>query len=205
VAAFVGLFLAFHWVGLSHPILTRYWVQVFPFVFLAIAAGLHHLLPRRLLQVFALLLACWFLANRSGAWYVDAGESNFAIAERSMAYRDLLSLQWQGVRMLEEAGRTRPVFYGLPDHYKLEYPEMGYAGERPPLGHCIHTDAPYDRARRQDFQPRFAMLFELPWLGGSEIATVQWQAREAPDRRVSVGIMRSGRFSSTWIEVEPSR
>jgi hypothetical protein len=148
----------------------------------------------------AVLLA-FSIVNRNGVFYADNDHENFALIERSGAYLDLLELQRKGTVALALAGQDVPIFYSHADHYRLSYPEMGYAEKRPMYGFNLKTDQPYAAGNLRDFPDSFVMLYEWNWLGG-EVAKLVWeQALLDPSREVEERVISVGSFSSTLISV----
>jgi hypothetical protein len=209
--AFAGLFVSFFAffallvpLGSSVPILPRYYLQIVPFAFIGGAALLKRRLPPRAAVALLLVVGSLSLVNRYGRLYPYQGLNNFAIAERSMAYTDLLQLQRLGLEQLVARSATEPVFYSLPDHYKLSYPAMGYGIPRPSEGHCILNESPFHAGRLQHFPATFSTIFEFPWLGGEVAMQVVRQAMADPTRVVEVTPLESGSFSSELIRVSPA-
>ena len=140
--SFFCFYLALVPLGSSVPILTRYYLQLFPFLLLGLLCLVAQR-SRRAAGGLLLVAALFFLANREGHFYPDRGTTNFAITERSMAYVDLMELQDLGLRSLVEVAGETPVFYGLSESYRLAYPEMGHEQTPPANGHCIYNESPY--------------------------------------------------------------
>ena len=67
------------------------------------------------------------LINSYGVFYPYKDHATYALAERSLAYRDLLTLQLEDVSLLAELARSMPVYYDYFGYYRFEYPELGYS------------------------------------------------------------------------------
>ncbi len=206
--AFASLFVTFFTffsllvpLGRSVPILPRYYILIFPFVWLGLAAMLQPRISPRLSAVLLAVLAAFFLTNLSGRLYPNNTINNFAIIERSMAYRDLLELQSRGAEELSARSVEAPVFFDLPLHFKLEYPEMGYKATRPVNGYCLLNQPPYQGGRLEDFPDAFFLLHEYPWLGGEIAGRVAGQAMSDPSRIVQFDQLQAGEFTSGLIGV----
>ncbi len=141
-------------------VLPRYYVQIVPLL----VVGLVYLARTRGRTAFAysllVLILVFSLVNRNGALYPRRNLENFALIERSGAYRDLLDLHLMGVAALEMAASSEPVFYAQPDHYRFNYPLMEYAEGPLPNGHSIRHELPYRNGR-----------IEMAWLGGEIMPT----------------------------------
>lgn len=206
--AFASLFITFFTfflllvpLGRAVSVLPRYYLQIFPFVWLGLAAMLKPRISPRLSAALLVVMAAVFLANQSGRLYPNNTINNFAIIERSMAYRDLLELQSQGAEELSARAAEAPVFYDLALHFKLRYPEMGYKATRPVNGHCLLNQPPYQAGRLQDFPESFFLLHEYPWLGGETAGRVASQAMSDPSRIVDFEQLQAGEFTSGLIRV----
>ncbi len=201
-ACLLGFYLLLPVVGVGFSVLPRYYVQILPLILI----GLLYLARTRGLTVFAyvflVMLLAYSVANRNGSLYPTRELENFALIERSGEYRDLLGLHLQGVAALQEAAESGPVFYAQPDHYRLNYPLMGYAEEPLPNGHSIRHEFPYRNGRIEDFPDSFAMLLDMAWLGGEIMADIWRQAEEDPTRSVEITVLQSGPFMSVLIQVD---
>jgi hypothetical protein len=200
VVSFLSFYAALVPLNASVPILPRYYLQLVPFALLGTTAMLARR-SRRGSIAFLVVLALFFLANRRGHFYPDYASTNFAITERSMAYLDLVELQNLGLQRLVDLSPTEPVFYGLHEHYKLSYPEIGYGFTRPTGGHCMYFEPPFLFARLGSFPDSFAMLVDYPWLGGEVALAVAGQAASDPAREVVTTGLQAGRFESALIQV----
>lgn len=203
LVSFAAFYLALILLGKAVNVLPRYFLLVLPFALFGVIAMAARRSPRSAAVLLA-LLTLFFVANRRGHFYPRPADHRFAIAERSMAYRDLMELQDLGLRELVELGTTEPVFYGLYDHYRLSYPAMGLGFEKPANGHCIFFEWPYREGRLETFPPRFHLLFDAPWLGGEVMIGLAWIAQSRDDRRVTTTELHVGRFTSQIVHVEPA-
>lgn len=192
-------FLVFYFLlkplGVSVWVLPRYYLLLVPFALLSTLAIMERR-SRRLAVIVLVTVSIFFLANRRGHLYPRPDSTNFAVAERSLAYVDLLELEIRTLRELAARGETDPVFYGLPEHYKLAYPEMGYGVVKPAEGHYILGERPYAFGRLADFPPSFHMSYESPMLGGEIVARVAARAEESSRWEVAVTPLEVGRFRS---------
>ncbi|HEV3341152.1 MAG TPA: hypothetical protein VG125_12370 [Pirellulales bacterium] len=189
VLAFTGFFLAARFVGEVY-LLPRYFVQIFPCLALALIDAARRIAPERVVRAGAIVCCLLFLANREGTFYAPIDTNDGSVAERSLEYRDLLQVQRQSLRELESAAPEALVFYGLPEHFRVSYPEMGFVSRRPAQGHCILLDPPYNRARLADFPHWFYLVLDYPALGGQRLFAVfqeasrrGWNVRKASDFR----------------------
>lgn len=211
-AATVVLFCGFHFIAVPIQVgdfafLPRYLVQLLPFAFLLFAGGARRLFSERATVMTGLLVVGLFLANRSGWLYGYQKipfDNAFGLAERSEEYLDAYLAQRDGVRALAALPPEVPLFYSLPEHYLLQYPEMGYAPGPLAQGHCLFHEAPYNRPKLQDFPPQFYLFYFYPWLGGQQARHVAAQAQQSPDHRLEeVAVYRHGRYYSVIMRVGP--
>ncbi len=148
VFVFLSFYLAFPLTGVEMHVLPRYYIQIIPFLFLGLTDAGKRLLTTRGVAISLLFLIFLFVANGKGKLYYPPVPANeFAIAERSAEYVDLLSAQRQGLDALVAVSPETPIFFAMPEHYLLSYPLMGYVDETPANGHCIPLDEPYRNAR----------------------------------------------------------
>jgi len=201
LVAFIAFYLAIPFFGLRSPVLPRYYVAIFPVALMGLVAVIQRRFSVRTAVLALVVLSIISVVNRDGTLYPQRDNEAFPIAERSGAYRDLLELQFQGTTALIEAGRSGPVFYAQPEHYRFNYPLMGYASGPLPDGHSIEHELPYREARLTDFPDSFVMLFEFDWLGGEEIQEVWDQAAVDPTRSVVVTTITAGDYASSLIKV----
>jgi hypothetical protein len=203
VAAFFAFFVFIDLVGSAVPILPRYTLLVLPFALLGLAGALRPLLAPRLAAALLVAVAAFFVANRRGAFYPEA-ENNFATLERSLEYRDMLALQLLGLRQLERLPPGLPVFYSKSEHYKLQYPAMGYARAPLPNGHALDHERPWSAGRLEDFPPSFVVLIEHEWIGGEVGLDVVRQAAFDSRFRVKRDELCVGERCSLLARVDPA-
>jgi uncharacterized membrane protein YhaH (DUF805 family) len=200
--AFMGFYLLVPVIGKSSSVLPRYYLQVVPFASLALVALLRRRVTDKTIILLLVLVSIWSFANRIGNFYPDNNINNFALIERSDAYRSLLELEREGIRALESVPRDIPVFYDQPAHFKLSYPLMGYANGPLSNGHSIRHESPYRDGDLADYPDEFYMLLEYGWLGGEIIKSVWQQADSDPDRLVTITELSVDQFQSGLIHVE---
>jgi hypothetical protein len=205
VLAFVGFFFVIlPLTGKFFSVLPRYYTLVVPFMLLGLAAVAHRQRASAVAFGGLALLLVFSIANRNGSFYADNDLENFALIERSGAYVALLDLQQMGIQAVVALPDDVPVFYDQPVHYKLSYPQMGYAQGPIPGGHSIFHETPFRDGRLADFPAEFYMLYEYPWLGGEIIQSVREQALADPSRDVVVKELCSTSFCSDIIHVLPA-
>jgi hypothetical protein len=202
VLAFIGFFFVLlPLAGKFFSVLPRYYTVVVPFMLLGLAVIAHRIGARAIAFGGLAVLLVFSIVNRNGAFYPDNDFENFALVERSGAYRDLLALQQQGTDALVLAARDQPAFYTHSEHYRFSYPAMGYADQRPPVGHNLNTDQLFTVGRLEDFPDTFVMLHEWNWLGGEVVKQVWEQALADPRREVDERIISVGEYRSTLVQV----
>ena len=201
--AFAGFFFFVPYVGrLEIYCLPRYFVFLLPMLFF----GLVHFAvttSRPLASVGLMMVTVWFVANRDGAWYPLMQPNNGAIAERAESCRWLAENQ----RIIVNAASRLPVdslvLYGLPEHYFLNHPWMGYATRIHPGGRCVTFAAERPASLKvADLPDRFYIILDSMILGGRDLRAVLREAGDDPTRQVRV-IDESGRspFSVKLYEV----
>jgi hypothetical protein len=181
------------------PLLPRYYIGIVPVVVVGIVAQLASS-SRLLAGLTAGLIATVFLVNSFGALYPYKDHELYAIAERSFEYQNLLELQKQGITLLEELGRSRPIYYDFYRHFQFTYPEMGYTAGPSQMGgsSVFHSELSLEV---DDLPDRFALLFEYPTLGGQQLAEI-WRNAIDSGARVRETRLSRGNYSIYVIEVD---
>lgn len=200
VGSFLCFFLALPFLSTA-PVLPRYYVQIVPFMLIALFSATEKRFGDRITGIVVVLVMGFFVLNSNGRFYADNTLNNFAMLERSGAYVGLLELQQEGIRVLENLETDEPVFYAQPEHYKFSYPLMGYSTGPLKTGRAIGLQEPYKSGRLEDFPDNFYMLYEFPWLGGEIIRRVRGQAEADPSRQVEVTPIVVGNFRSELLHV----
>jgi hypothetical protein len=204
VGAFAGFYLLVPTTGVEVYVLPRYYVQIAPFVLLGCVDLAYRLGGVRRTAGGVALLALFFLLNRSGELvYPPVPGNEFSLAERSAEYRDLLFVQRELLDAAKALPEDLPVFYGLPEHFLLQYPRLGYAEQPLRNGHCIWLDARRRRPRLADFPERFAILYDFIGYGGVQLQSLVRQARAHPERQVRVTPFERGRYRTLLFEISP--
>jgi len=201
LAAFAGFYALVPLTGVEVYVLPRYYVQIAPLVLLLVTSLALRLGGSRAVALLLALLAILFAVNRSGRLYPEVPGNEFSLAERSVEYRDLLAVQRQLLDAAFELPGDLPVFYGLPEHFLLSYPRMGYAPGPLPQGRCIWLEPHWLRARLDDFPDRFAILYNFVGYGGKAFQSLLRQARADPSRRVEATVFSSGRYRTLLFQV----
>jgi hypothetical protein len=197
VYAFVGFYLLFPLTGVEMHVLPRYYVQIVPFLFLGLVDFGQTRFGRRATGIGLAIFAFVFVMNRKGELYYPPVPANeFAIAERSSEYLDLLSAQRQAIDALADLPDETAIIYGLPEHFLLSYPTMGYVDEKPSNGTCLMLEEPYSGGRLADYPDDFTMLYNYLWLGGLRMQALLKQARENPAWKVGFAYFEEGPFKT---------
>jgi hypothetical protein len=204
VGAFAGFYLLVPLLGVEVYVLPRYYVQIAPLVMLGCIDLAYRLYGARAAASAVALLCLFFVLNRAGELpiYPSVPGNEFSLAERSVEYRDLLEVQHQLLDASAQLPADLPVFYGLPEHFLLQYPRMGYAAAPLPRGHCIWLEPRYRRARLADFPEHFAILYDFVGYGGLQLQRLIQQARADPGWRVDVTAFEQGRYRTLLFELE---
>jgi hypothetical protein len=198
--SFLGFFSVLPLFG-GFPVIPRYYVQIAPFMLVSLFATLESRAGPSKTTAWLVGLLVYFLVNSNGRLYLNQDLNNFSLQERSGGYVGLLELHLKGIRELEGLGAVGPVFYAQPVHYRLHYPQMGYAAGPLPNGYCIFHEEPYRQGDLSDFPSDFHLLYEHPWLGGEIIRGVREQADANGDWEVESYPIVSGGFQSELIHI----
>lgn len=180
--------------------LPRYYLALVP----ALIAGVITFLaiksrPIAFIAVSILLLT--FATNINGDFYRYRDHPYYALAERSLAYRDLMTLQMEDVAVLSELSQEMPVYYDYFAFYRLEYPELGYSDGPLESGVSIFHNRELADATLADMPSRFAFIFEYPVLGGEVLLNI-WDEAKASGANVIETALSRGRFTVYVIEVD---
>lgn len=202
VATFLGFYFLMPLAGVSYAVLPRYYLQILPLALIGLVYLVATHASAKMAAALLALLLVFSVVNHDGRFYPNNDSENFALIERSDAYRGLLDLHMKGVDALVAASQSGPVFYAQPDHYRLGYPLMGYATGPLSNGHSIRHEAPFQNGRLEDFPDSFTALHDMNWLGGEIIADLWRQAETDPTRTVEVTTLRAGQFTSSLIHID---
>lgn len=206
VFAFVGFYLVFPITGIELYVLPRYYVQVVPFVLLLLADLVRRTAGASATAVALVILSAFFALNRRGEFldfYPPVPGNEFSIAERSAEYRDLLAVQRRALDAATKLPAGVPVFYGLPEHFLLNYPKMGYVEAPLPNGHCIWLEEPYRDARLESFPDSFYVLYNFVGTGGLRLQSLLAQAERDPGRTVErTATFEQGRYRTFLFRVQ---
>lgn len=180
------------------PLLPRYYIGIVPIVI----AGLVVQLSDASRTVGALAIAAIglvFVVNFSGALYPYKTHATYAVAERSFAYQDLLALQKQGVALLEQVGRSRPIYFDFYRYFQFQYPEMGYTSGPPPEGVSPFHDVDMS-LEIEDLPKEFALLFEYPTIGGGQLKEI-WDNAIESGATVRETSLQRGSYTIYLVEI----
>ena len=125
----------------------------------------------------------------------------FPLAERSLAYEELLSVQEEAFAHFEVVAQSTPSYYDHFAHFRFAYPQSGWATGVPPSGTPVWLGNRPELARLEGKPDRFVMLLETPWLGGFEIALLKERATQSPQWTVETERFEKGEFSNEVILV----
>jgi hypothetical protein len=182
------------------PFLPRYYVMIVPAlvtgIILAITATSH-----RFALIAGSILALAFALNLHGALYPFKSHATFALAERSLGYRDLLQLHREDISLLASIGSEVPIYFDYFAYFRLAYPEMGYADGIPRSGASVFHNADLHSAPLPELPKRFAMLFEYPVLGGEVLERI-WKEAEAAGAVANETKLTSGSYAVYVIEID---
>jgi hypothetical protein len=146
-----------------------------------------------------------FAININGMYYLYRDHPTYALAERSLAYRDLLALQIEDVSYLKDLSADMPVYYDYFGYYRLEYPELGYSQGPVASGVSVFHNRELAEATLADLPNRFAFMFEYPGsLGGVFLLRI-WDEAKAAGVLVTETEFTKGPYTVYVVEVDQSR
>jgi hypothetical protein len=185
------------------PFLPRYYVMIVPALVIGVLLAITQV-SRRIALIAGIILSLVFALNLYGAFYPFKGHASFALAERSLAYRDLLQLQRQDISLLASLASEMPIYFDYFAYFRLAYPEMGYASVQPDSAVSVFHDPRLFSATLADLPPRFGLLFEYPVLGG-EVLERLWSEARAVGAIANETKLTKGSYSVYVIEVVQAR
>lgn len=163
-------------------ILPRYYNQILPLALTTFLVATYDKHGHKAFKWTAAALLVLSVLNFNGAVYPGQPTNNFALAERSDAYDQLLALEVAGAAAICELSVEAPVWYSKPEAYRLQYPQMGYA-DCSPDGHPVQRDSDLEL---EDLPETLFVAFEHPWLGGGALHRLVTEARSSPNWTVEV-------------------
>lgn len=198
-------FVAPYFAHLDFFCLPRYLVPILPCVFLGGAYWIARLTSSRLAAIVLAVAAMLFVGNRNGAWYPADDSNNVAVHERSENYRGIVAAQQELVRVASNLPDDAVIYYGLPEHYFLKYPWMGYATRRHPGGRCVFLPQERPKSAKSEDQPEhFYVILDAPFLGDESLRAILRNAIKDPSRQVlQRRKIKRGPFDVSLIEVKP--
>lgn len=187
--------------------LPRYFVAILPCVFFGATYWIATLTSPRLAAIVLVAVAMLFLGNRNGVWYPADYSNNVAVQERSESYRWIVAAQQEAVRTASNLPDDAVIYYGLPEHYFLKYPWMGYAVRKHPGGRCVFLPEECPKSpKKEDLPERFFVILDAPFLGDHELQSILHHASKDPTRQVRLHRkVQHGPFSVSLLEVQPKQ
>lgn len=186
--AFAGFFFVVPYLcRLDFYCLPRYFVFLVPLLIFGLVLAGRSFVSRRVTMTGLLLACSWFVVNQQGTWYPAAQPNNGAIAERAAGCFRLAGVQRAATLATSRVPPQSLLLYGLPEHYFLQYPWMGYANQPHPGGRCV-TLAHERPASLEinDLPDRFYVLVDAVILGGRELRKIVRDAKADPGRDVRI-------------------
>lgn len=176
ILAYLGLyFIALPLVVNFTLVLPRYHTIIVPFLLFWVTLRIHGSTNGRLTFPFIGAVLLWGVLNYNGALYpsdidTEGPGNDFALTERSMAYRSLDRVQRDAVDHLATLPGSYPIFYGPYEHYLTNYPGLGYTHGPLPNGRLMHLDHQWQSV--VEASPCVYAVYNHPWLGGERIRTL---------------------------------
>ncbi|NNM34115.1 MAG: hypothetical protein HKO53_13660 [Gemmatimonadetes bacterium] len=174
----------------------RYTILFAPVLCASVVLGAHALWERRGGWAASGSLAAVFALNLYGGLEPENPGNIYPLAERSLAYEQLLGVQQQAMARFEELAARMPSVYDHYTHYRVTYPGVGWTGQAPADGTAAWLSPGRPWANLENRPDRFVMLLDAPWLGGRELLTMWERALESPDWDVSEERFEDGPFSN---------
>jgi hypothetical protein len=174
----------------DHAYLPRYLTAVLPFGIGLIVIWLRAV-GRPLAVAVSSLLIAMSIINHDGRLYRDNDIPDFALAERTTAYRSMIDLHIAAADRLSGLPTGSTVLFDHGTYYRSSFPSMGYFDDPIVDGVNLWLD-PVDNLT--ELPDEFYMYFEYGWLGGDVVAALLTQARESSDHTVEVESFPAGDF-----------
>lgn len=207
LAVMFGLFFFVvpYFARLDFYCLPRYFVALLPCLFLGGAYWVATIASPRLATIGLAVLAMLFVGNRNGEWYPLEEGNHLSIHERSESYRMVVAVQQEGGRAVSNLPDNSVIFYGLPEHYFLKYPWMGYATRKHPGGRCITLPPERPKStKKEDMPDQYYVLLDDRFLGGRDLRIILRAADKDPSREVVLRQQfQRGPFAVSLYEVRP--
>ena len=195
------LFMIYVVAPLSHGLcagLPRYYVVILPFILMTLTYCLITLMSRKQTALVIVLIIGFFIINRNGIWYPSDVDqqgmfgNNFALTERSGAYRELARLQREAMHFLEQLPVHVPIYFGHHEDYLNRYPSMGYVKNTMGNAQSIATLSLSKLKQTWVDAPECVyVLYNYPWLGGERIQLLVSKMK-ATHNSETVRIFQSG-------------
>jgi hypothetical protein len=187
--------------------LPRYYVPVLPFILMTLSFFLITSINWKQTALLLILAIGFFIVNRNGIFYPSDVDqeglfgNNFALTERSGAYRKLARLQLQAMHFLESLPPGVPIYFGQHEGYLNAYPAMGYVKSTMTNAENIATwEVPKLKQLLSNPPECVYFLYNYPWLGGNRIQILVGKLK-ATHRSETVRIFRSGEHKITLLRM----
>ena len=177
------------------PSLPRYTTLLAPVLILGFLSEWGRRFGPRRAGTVACVMLVFFLVNVNGR--LDPSSRNFyALAERSLVYEDFLEVQKAGFGRFEQLVGTMPTYYDHFAHYRLSYPETGWATAPGARGTPVWTSPDAHWREVVNLPDTFAMLIEGVWLGGQELMDIRSEILQSPEWSLETEVFSRGEFTS---------
>jgi len=183
-------------------VLPRYFVSVYPLFLLFIASITYQRYKGRYYNLILVVILIFFIVNQSGRFYPDeSGKEgtgiNFAVTERSYAYRHFLSAQRHAVKLIEQIPDDIPVYYGLDIHFLVSSPLVGYSKKIIKNGKNLFG---LDMRREFKILPDcFIMIHSSPWLGSEKAQRMAVLLQNRKDISVNTFTIQYDKYKINFI------
>lgn len=189
-SAFVASFFLNPIITAGHFFLPRYATLLLPGTFVLVTIWLSRIkrVSSGLLMIIAVL---GFAATARGPMALGSHTALHPVAERSMAYIDLLDDHRVALHRLHQLSDAMPVFFDHYAQFGFEYPRLDHFGDGAPAnGETTYPKSSLDRGLAA--QPgKFALMYSVPILGGERMESIRRDAWTRPNYRVSEEVIGS--------------
>ncbi len=201
------LFVAPYYASLETFALPRYIVSVVPCMFFGFVFWLSQRVSVLQASIALVVIVLLFAANKNGTFYGAQPGNNIAEHERSEEYLQIVAVQREAMKLVSQLSDDAVIYYGMPEHYFMNHPWMGYAVRRHPGGRCvsIRNESP-GSLESKDLPPQFFLVFDdRSFWGGRRLHKIVDNVLADPARElIRYHRCQQGSFFIDIIKVSPA-
>jgi hypothetical protein len=192
--------------GVGVFFLPRYYVIALPFA-LVVLVGVAWSTNRFAGLALVFVLGAGFAINSSGSLYNLTDRQlcnrNFAVAERSGEYLELLALHIAEARAIEQLETS--VYVTQPLGSILKYPEMGYISRSEDRVDLVMPSQGWETISVEDLQLPAHLVVDSPLFGGTTLLKWWDAALSDPSLKVTTTVIEADRFAAALVRIDRSR